>query len=75
MRMIKHQRDMVHVFNPAAGPRRTEGLVSNKTANCPAGKDYGHWVPVDFLLPLPTRGAQICIYVYMLYTYIYTSPM
>lgn len=73
--MIKHQHDMVHVFNPAAGPGRTEGLVS-KTANCQAGKGYGHWVPMDFLLPLPTRGAQnmyICIYMYIcvIYTHIH----
>ena len=76
--MIKHHGDMVHVFNPAAGPGRTEGLVS-KTVNRPASKEYGHWAPVDFLLPLPTRVTRTCIYVYVciyvLYTHIYTSPM
>lgn len=48
---------MVHIFNPAVEPGGIEGLVS-KIANCPAGKDNGHWLPVEIILSLPTRGAQ-----------------
>lgn len=59
---------MVHAFHPAIEPEGLEGLISNKTT-CPAGKDKGHWIPVELLFSLLTRAAQR-----KLYTQIYISP-